>query len=79
MVWMMKDIMDFIRKNLKHAKNDVDDIKWTERWQAAICIRGAFDAAYEEYNILYHSLSKMGYEYDYPELMFGKLWEEAGL
>jgi len=77
--WMIKDIIDSIRRNLEYAKDRMDGICWIDHWSAASYIRRAFNIAYEDYSILCDSLLEMGHEYDHTELMFGKLWEEAGL
>ena len=57
----------------------MDSDFYMDHWDAGYHIHIAFVTASEEYHVLYHSLLKMGHEYDHTELMFGKLWEEAGL
>ena len=79
MKWMIKDVMNYIRRNLEYAKMMMNDDFYLNHWRAAANIRRAFDATGKEYFVLRESLISMGYEYDHPELMFGKLWEEAGL
>ena len=76
---MIKDVVNSIRRDLEYAKDRMDGICWIDHWSAASYIRRAFNIAYNDYPILCDSLLGMGYECDHPELMFGKLWEEAGL
>lgn len=76
---MIKDVVDSIRRDLKYAKKKMDSDFYMDHWDAGYHIYIAFVTASEEYHVLYHSLLKMGHEYDHTELMFGKLWEEAGL
>ena len=75
----MKKVISSIKQNLTEAKDLIDRHHRVCSWEVSGGIYQAFKITYKDYTPLFFSLISMGYECDYPELMFGKLWEEAGL